>query len=401
MDRTLKIYIGILVLILAAIVVINIYSPKPVDWTPTYDTKDKNPMGLYVFDQEMPELLEGAKIKKLNETAYEYFNSKYNADTLVSNYTVKGTFLSVSESPYIDKQSLDELFYFASRGNTIFLSMKTFPQELLDSLKLDYRSDFVFSDSVYNWTANPKMGKKKYNLIEGMGNNYFSKIDTLTTTVLGYQGTVDKPKVNFIKVPYKGGNFYLHTQPAAFTNFHLLKSDHSEYAAQVLSYTPRRDEVFWYVKNQNGDIISSSMLRYILSQPALRSGWFLFLCGMIIFMIFNAKRRQRVVPIIKPLTNTTIDFAKTIGNLYFQEGDHDNIIEKKIIYFLEKIRQDYLLDTTQLDDNFIKKLQQKSGKEIGAIQRVVYLINQHRKNHYTSVESDLLEINTAIEKIIN
>lgn len=399
MDRKLKLYIGILVLLLAAVVTLNIFTPKPVDWTPTYDTKDKNPLGLYVFDHELPEILKGQKITKINLTPYEYLEPTY--DTLVANYTTKGTFISISESPYIDKQSLEELFYFASRGNNIFLSMKTFPQQLLDSLKIDYRSDFIFSDSVYNWTANPKIGVKKYNLIEGMGNNYFSKIDTLTTTVLGYQGTAGKPKVNFIKVPYRAGNFYLHTQPAAFTNFHLLKGNHHEYAEQVLSYIPREEPVYWYTKNQNGDMISNSMLRYIFSQPALKSAWFLFLGGMLIFMVFNAKRRQRIVPILKPLTNTTVDFAKTIGNLYYQERNHHNIIDKKVIYFLEKIRQDYLLDTNMLDDNFAKKLQQKSGKEIEDIHTAINLINRHRKNHYTSMESDLLEINSAIEKIIN
>jgi len=118
-------------------------------------------------------------------------------------------------------------------------------------------------------------------------------------------------------------------------------------------------------------------------------------------MIFNAKRRQRIVPIKKPLQNTTVDFTKTIGNLYFQEGDHSNLIDKKIIYFLEKVRQEFMLDTTKLDTDFIKKLQQKSGKDYADVERVVYLINQHRKNHFTSIENDLIDINDAIEKIIN
>jgi len=402
MSRLLKIYIGILVLLIATIITININAPKPINWTPTYDTKDKIPMGLYIFDQEMPNVLKGSKINKMTVTPYEYFESQFDYDTLVENYKVKGTFLSVSEFNYIDKESTKELFYFASRGNTIFLSMKTFPEDLLDSLKVDYRSDFVLSDSVYNWLANPKSGKKKYSLIEGMGNNYFSKIDTLNTTVLGYQGTLKGDKqVNFIKVPYKSGYFYLHTQPNAFTNIHLLKAKQHEYAEQVLSYIPKKDAIFWYIKNQNGELVSNSMMRFVLSQPALKSAWYLFLCGAVIFMIFNAKRKQRIVPIIKPLNNTTIDFAKTIGNLYLQEGDHDNIIEKKIIYFLEKIRIDYLLETNKLDDVFIKKLQQKSGKEMVDIERAVYLINQHRKGYHNSIESDLLEINTAIEKIIN
>jgi hypothetical protein len=49
------------------------------------------------------------------------------------------------------------------------------------------------------------------------------------------------------------------------------------------------------------------------------------------------------------------------------------------------MRQDYLLDTTVLDDNFIKKLQAKSGKNSFDIQNLVYLINQHRKNNFTAM----------------
>ena len=118
-------------------------------------------------------------------------------------------------------------------------------------------------------------------------------------------------------------------------------------------------------------------------------------------MIFNAKRKQRIIPIIKPLSNTTVDFTKTIGNLYYQEGDHQNLIDKKIIYFLERIRNDYLIETSTLDENFVKKLQAKTGKEIKDIEHLVHLIKHQRKSYNLSIESDLIEINNAIEKIIN
>jgi hypothetical protein len=203
-----------------------------------------------------------------------------------------------------------------------------------------------------------------------------------------------------MKIGYGEGTFYLHTQPVAFTNFHLLKSNHHEYAQKVLSYIPKGD-VFWYTKDQNGTIISDSPLRYVMSQPALKWAWYIFLMGMLIFILFNAKRKQRIVPIIKPLSNTTVDFTKTIGNLYYQEGDHNTIMDKKIIYFLEKIRNEYLIDTHKLDDDFIKKVQLKSGKDLDDIKNAVSLINSYRKNNYPSIEEDLIQLNKAIEKIIN
>lgn len=399
MNKTIKIYIVFLVLLLVAIIYFDANRPKPINWSPTYGINDKFPLGLYIFNEETSTLFKGQKVSKVSETAYEYFERMYDYDSLVNTYKRKGTILSISENYLIDDESTQEILYYVQHGNKAFISSKTFPQKLMDSLKFTYSSELNLSDSVHAWVANPKLGTKKYNIAVGAGNNYFEKIDTLNTTVLGYQGDKSKKLVNFIKIPYGSGEFYLHTQPTAFTNFHLLKDNHAEYAAKVISYVGE-NEVFWLTKNQSGLTVSNSPLRYILSQPALKWALYVSMISFLIFMIFNAKRKQRIIPIIKPLSNTTVDFTKTIGNLYFQEGDHDNIIEKKIIYFLEKIRNEYLLDTNNLDESFVKKLQHKTGKKIEDIERVIYLINSRRKSYHKAIESDLIEINTAIEKIM-
>jgi hypothetical protein len=399
MDKTLKIYIALLVLLIAAIVVIDSNRPKPIDWSPTYSLKDKIPLGMYVFEQEINSLLKDQKIIKFDTSPYQYFSSKYNSDSLISNNQNNKTFLSVSKIANFDQASTDRIFAFVNHGNAAFISSEMIPNAILDSLNLKMDSEYKYADSIYNWVANKKLGNQKYKITEGVNNNYFTKIDTLNTTVLGYQSG-DSTRVNFIKVNYKKGVFYLHTQPVAFTNFHLLKGNHYEYAEKVLSYIPV-STVYWSVKGQTGEIISNSPMRYVLNQPALKWAWYIFLLGMLVFIFFNVKRKQRVVPIIKPLENTTIDFAKTIGNLYYQEGDHNNIIDKKIIYFLEKIRNEYLIDTHKLDNDFIKKLHLKSGKKLEDIENLVTLIKAYRKNNYICIEADLLKINNAIEKVMN
>lgn len=398
MNKSLKIYIVILVLILALVIAMDISKPKPINWEPTYGVNDKIPFGLYILNQELGKMT-GQKVTKMEQSPYEYFESQYDYDTLVNNYKVKGTFLNISDYGNIDETSAQEILYFISHENTAFLSMKKFPETLLDSLKISMDADYKYSDKIYNWLANPKFGSKKYQIIEGIGNDYFTEFDTVNTTVLGYQSG-DSSRVNFIKVNYDGGEIYLHTQPAAFTNFHLLKDNHKEYAEKVLSYLPKRD-IHWLSGKSSGKNISDSQLGFIFKHPALKSAWLLFLIGMGVFMIFNAKRKQRIVPIIKPLPNTTVDFTKTIGNLYYQEGDHTTIIDKKIIYFLERVRNEYLMDTTKLDADFVKKLHQKSGKDYFIIERAVFLINNHRKSPHNSIEDDLVEINKALEKVFD
>lgn len=395
MNRTLKIYIAILVLIIIGIIIIDANRPKPINWTPTYATQDKIPFGMYVLDKEMKHLFPKDTIVRFGTTPYEYFLDKYDYED--STYTVKGNVLMISETNQIDKSSLDELIWFTQHGNSVFLSMKDFPQALQDTLGFEFSNQFYMGDSMHFTLANKAFKDKKYVFKKGYSLSYFNKIDTLTTTVLGYQEMDTVKNVNFIKVPYGRGNFYLHTQPAAFSNYYLLKKNHPEYTANLLSYIPK-GTVFWQAKSYSDDTISGSPMRYILSQPALRWAWYLSLIALFVFMIFNAKRRQRIIPIKVPLQNTTVDFTKTIGNLYLQEGNHHIIIDKKIIYFLEKIRTDYLIDTFNLDETFINRLHQKTGKNKTDIENLVRLIKQHR-NHLESSEKDVIEITKAIEKI--
>ncbi|KFF06179.1 DUF4350 domain-containing protein [Flavobacterium reichenbachii] len=401
MNKSIKIYIGILVFVLALIIITDRNTPKQIDWTPTFSLRDKIPFGLYVLDQESKEIFKNKKIEKIETlTPYEFLDSKFVGDSVTEGYNIKGTFFNISDVNIIDDQSVEEIMYFVSHGNNAFLSMRQFPKALLDSLKIQSKTTFVPSKKTSLWMANKKVNSKKYVFDSGL-EDYFSKIDTLNTIVLGYQNNAKKEKhINFIKVPYEKGYFYLHTQPAVFTNYHLLKSDYQEYASSILSYIPKGD-IFWYTKTQHDDKISRSRLRYIFSQPALLSALNLSLIGILIFALFNAKRKQRIVPILKPLSNSTVDFTKTIGNLYYQEGDHRNIIDKKIIYFLEKIRTEYLIETTSLNDEFVKKLHYKTGKSETDIQELVFLINEHRNSYHGSLEEDLIRINNAIEKILH
>lgn len=402
MSRTLKVYVFFLLLLIVGVIYIDAVRPKPVDWSPSYLLKDKIPFGLYVFNEEHKSLLKNNKVEKISQTFYEAFEPNYYDDDTLNVYDKRGTILNICDEYVIDDQSTQEILYYVSEGNNAFLSVERLPQTLIDTLKLslDFKSNFDLKNKTECWFANTNLGNQKYNLAKGANSYHFSKIDTLKTTVLGYQGSEKEKQINFIKTPYGNGFFYIHLQPVAFTNYHLLKDNNSEYAEKVLSYLPK-DDVYWLVKDQSSLVQSYSPMRYILSQPALKWAWYIFLIGIVIFMIFNAKRRQRVIPIIKPLPNTTVDFTKTIGNLYYQEGNHQNIIDKKIIYFLERVRNEYLMDTSNLDENFIKKLQLKTGKDLKDIEHLVYLINYQRRSYNQSIESDLIEINNAIEKIIN
>jgi hypothetical protein len=404
---------------------------KPVEWKATFSKEDKSPYGLQVLYQEMGQLFPNSAVEVSTVTPYQYLldnfyydlyedeeetdepsldeeqnddvftedekwyilsdknDSIYSEDDYLDYYDPK-SFLIINPYTDIDDISSDYLLDFVSDGNAVMISSFNFSKKLLDSLHADIKYDVLpqleledslsikninFKDSELNLTlANKKWDARTYTYKKGMEGVYFSQLDSVYTTVLGYHQFENKRRINFVKIQHGDGFFYLHTQPFVFTNYNLLKSGNATYAAHALSYLPDWDIIWDDRATVNINRIDNP-LRYMLSQPALRWAWYIALISLVFFIIFKAKRRQRIVPIIGKLPNTSIDFAKTIGNLYYQQGKPQDIVNKKITFFLEHIRNTYLLDTQNLNDDFKKKLQSKTGMPQIEIERLVdYII---------------------------
>lgn len=394
-NKTLIVFIALAVIILGLLVYNEATKPEPIDWRPTYTSKDKIPFGLYVFEHEAKNLFKGDTIEKFRKTPYQFFDDLYDYDK--EDYKKTGTFISISEGGQLDDESVKELLSFASYGNAVFITAKYFPGKILDTLKIQTNENEFRIDSIQLSLQNKPT--KKYWLDKGFSQVYFDKLvpnDTLK--VLGNQEALGKKYPNYIAAKFGRGTVMLHTQPAVFTNYHLLKNNHYQYTEKLTEHI-QPGNIFWQNGSERvGPGESDSKLSYIMQQPALRAAWRLGLIGLVFFIFFNARRKQRVIPEIAPMRNTTVDFAKTIGNLYYQEGNHHTIIEKKVIYFLEKIRTEYLIDTYSLDDDFIEKLQLKTGKPFEDIQKAIRLIKKNR-HELQSTEADVIAINKAIEKL--
>ncbi|HEX7870203.1 MAG TPA: hypothetical protein VF455_08815, partial [Chryseobacterium sp.] len=112
------------------------------------------------------------------------------------------------------------------------------------------------------------------------------------------------------------------------------------------------------------------------------------------------KRKQRIVPVIEPLKNTSADFVKSIGNLYLQEGDFHDMMSKKAQYFLNKVRLDLLIDTQNLDEEFSKKLQLKTGKSAELVNEAISLIKKAQDPYAGVMKEDLGRMNKLLDDIL-
>ena len=383
----------ILVLIFLGAIAIEFSKPKPINWSKTFNETHKIPYGTYIYFNELNQLFPNSEIKEVGVTPFEFFNQSYNNEDL--NYFTGGTYMYIDEMMTIDEVSAQELLDFASFGNDIFIASSYLPEVIKDSLKIKTANEYNFTGKAKFYFANPRFSRDSITIDKGLTNVYFSELDSVSSTVVGYQQFNFEEKINFVKVNYGEGHFYLHLQPIAFTNYHLLKKDNQKYIASVSSYL--NDETIYFdSRNKKRNAMSNSKLRFILNNPPLKWAWFIALISLLVFVVFNAKRKQRIVKVIEPHKNTTVAFTKTIGNLYYETKDHNNVIDKKITYFLEHLRRVYFIDTQLLDEKFMKQLTLKSGRKLGAIKKLINLIAHLRAKQLCN-EEDLLNLNVAIE----
>ncbi|MDR2816431.1 MAG: hypothetical protein LBB62_06995 [Proteiniphilum sp.] len=413
MNKTLKIYLLVFAVLIAVMVAIDLTREKPPDWSPTYYLDEKNPLDLYVLNREANRLFNDSVIR-YDRNPFEYFQRQ---DSLNIK---KETYLFVREYLYIDDALANKILNAVKQGSTLFIASDGFPSYLTDTLQAtcDYVS---YGNPVeFNSNADENMGTlqfnagdrpelklrfsneawsgKEYSYSPVFGQYAFVSADAVSATALGYMAFPDESEyINFMEFRFGKGKIFLHNQPVIFSNYSLLSNETlQEYAERVLSYLPDQP-VVWFVESQQNDGgKGKTSLSVIFNYPALRMTWLIFLYGLIVFVFFTAKRKQRVVPVIKPLQNTTVEFAQTIGNLYFQEGDISDIARKKIIYFLDRVRRTYNIDTQLPEDKLTDRLHLKSGKDMELIGEILSLIREVERQNRCS-KQELIRLSTLID----
>lgn len=387
--KDLKICLVIAFSLLIVYCVIQYNRPRPVDWKPTYLNTDKIPYGTYILYHQLNDIFPGATIHSSRQAVY---------NTLAENKYVPGSYILVAYRVNIDQDDYDELINYIKKGNAVFIASFYVSKFLRDTLKLKINSGQTLSltkktkVSFTNPALNPA---QTYTFDRQTGGQYFSKFDTSRAVVLGKN---QYNHSNFIRYQFGKGYLYLMPSPDYFINYNLLKPEESNYAAKALSYLPAKGEIIWdEYASAGAEDAEGSPMRVFLSHPELRWAYFIALFSLLFFVLYEMKRRQRIIPVADPLQNTTVDFVKVVGQLYYQQRNNLNIASKKVTFFLEHTRSRYQLKTNVLDQGLIQDLINKSGTDADLINRIFKYIGFVQTGKKIT-DQELIQLNYLTEQ---
>lgn len=382
-------YLWFLSLVLVGYGLFEYYRPKPLDWNSSYQNKDKIPFGTQAFFELLSDVFENQTITVLREPVYNHLTE--------SKLPKRSTYIFVNRSFEIDGNDYRELLRYANRGNTVFVSAYDFSDTLMRTLGVKAElKNLSMRDTTLNMNfVNPLFKKVEgYVFPQDDGRNYFSVNKPRNVTVLARNA---RKEPIFLKVKYGAGTFYLHNLPLSLTNYYVLRPPTSDFAFKSMSYLPLQP-IYWdeYQKQGRFGENEQSLLRYVMSQPALKWAYYLALFGLVLFAIFAGKRTQRVIPIVTAPANTSLEFVQTIGQMYFQKGNHAQIAQQKIKHLMAHIASRFYLKISPIDEGFLETLTQKSGLPRSEISLLFAEIEKAEKSVRLS-EYGLLRLNKLIE----
>ena len=382
--KDFKIYIIIGSILLIIYLVIQYNKPAPVNWQPSLAAADKIPFGTFVLRERLTDIFPGAKVTNTNQSVYNFFRRQIKP----------GNYIIIAKSVTITKADFEQMVKYIRAGNNVFISTFTWDGAFANKLRLETGVEDDNKAASIKFNSKSLKNSSSYKFDKDISTQYFSSIDTARATIISSN---KNGKANYVRYRFGKGSLLLCANPELFTNYSLLKPQGADYAAKALSFLPAHSNIYWD-QYQNKDIaIHRSPLRVFFTSPRLQWAFYISLLGLALFVLFEVKRRQRVIPIIAPLKNSTVDFVEVVGKVYYERRDNANIAHKKILYLLSFLREQYQLKTTQLDKEFAESLVWKTGADTAFVQDLVDYINYIGQQN-TVNDKELIELNRLIEK---
>jgi len=380
-------YYALIVFIFLVMFGFSYTAKDPTNYNHTFSHKDKNPYGGFVLKDMMPDIFEGKEVSSINLTLYE----------IEDDLSADKNLLIIADNMSMGQEDLEVLLNAVNDGmNAMIVSTTMFA--VSDSLgfssnysQFDYMLN-ANQDTSYLTFVNQAMPQGEFRFKKDAMSYYFDDFDSLDYHVIAQNG--DKDPVA-IQVPFGEGNLYLCTTPLAFTNNYLFFKENHEYVSGLLSFLPSKD-LIWSEYYQMGRLEIKTPLRVVLTTPPLKLAYTVAILALFLFMFFEAKRKQRIIPIVRPLANTTLEFIGTIANLYMRKKDHGDIARKRIQYFLEYIHNRYFMSFKKFDQDFFEKLAAKSGNDVLEVKKLFDLIQRVKEQERVS-EQELKLLSDKIE----
>ena len=386
-------------------VCVSCNKPLP-DMKESYGQEEKIPFGAFVTYHRISQIFSDYRILTFDQP-FDSLNN-YVINDFQKGYSL---YFLITKSLLVNDSDVNGLLNYVKNGNDLFLSADFIDPKLTNQLKINIdrnnesftRMNGLMKDTWVSMDYGVKIKGERYGYFYYPFLNYFTDYPQENSRVLGVN---ENNQPNFILFFLGKGRLYLHLAPKAFSNYFLLTNKNIHYLENIFSYlrlSPNRvfyDDYYNHLStvrvSDSGNKKSFSSLQVVMHHPALKWTFWITLSLILLFVLTQMKRKQRIIPQVITPVNATGDFVQSISRLYYQNKNNKQIAEKMIGYFYESLRNKYFINIPAHDERFLQQLLEKSEGSSEDMDSLVALIRIIHAKEKVSDE-ELKELNKLIE----
>lgn len=394
-------YIIIVALLVVVFVLGAVIRPKQISWEKSFTKSKTDPYGTKALYELLPNIFPGKQVRTLYIPPQEFVRKEFHKKTGDNpvNYIFIQRYADFSE---FDTKAMVDL---ANEGNHIFIAAEDISGHFLNILGNEDSTGYntnplrnAYSPDTIrlNFKQKNLYSKQGFSMRPGENSSYIEipeqadGISVLSVNSLGHPV--------FIKKQIGEGAIYYHCIPLAFTNYYTVYFGNSGYISRCFSELPVAD-VYWDEFFKTGAKESQSPIRVILNDRSLRAAYIMAFVLILLYMLFQSKRRQRIIPVMEPFKNSTLEFVSTVANLYRSKADSTTLTHNKLLYLKEKIRLRYHISLEQYDTEEAQTLLARSGAKAATVNKLLQTMKeiQQKVNDQSHSEELLLLLNSLTE----
>jgi hypothetical protein len=199
------------------------------------------------------------------------------------------------------------------------------------------------------------------------------------------------------------GQLIVATNARSFSNYFLLNHNNLHYLLGLYAYLPAYpSRIVWddfYSRNLYRQPEDYSILSALLSIPALRWAFWILVVAGLLWVLSNLRRKQKMIPVLAPNTNSTVSFVQTIAQLYYNKADHANIARKITAHLSDQLRSRYYLPPNLSQTDWQIVLEHKALLNKEEAEQLAALMQKAQEPEWQSfTEQDLLQMHWLAHK---
>lgn len=379
--------------------------------------KPVNPTGTYLLYNLVKKYSKTKSIQTIQTTSEK---TLFDLLPLTNTNGYPNLYVSLAEKYKLKTADYEHLTNFVSAGNYAMISAEeftnTFTNEVMDEKFVT--TTYFYDTNIYVHFNHPDFkSQQDLRLLTGDINLHGNPIyldfgffrDELITEDM-IKISESQSHVNCVMLPFGDGFFVIHTQPHNFSNMNIVRKDGKVNAENIFSHFPYNN-IYWHQnfgkyseyrgqpkpkeKKQPQKYSRSSPLEFIISNPMLFTAFVLILIGLLLYVLVYSKRQQRIIPPVESNNNTSLEFLDVVSKLYYQQKQHNKLVNHMLKIFVTFVRERYYINLTTKQSDLPKRLSEKSGIEEARIKELIDRFRSAKSKQFS--EQELIDLYVELE----